>query len=207
MSLSITGKIGELLELAAKLQKYGTDKNIVSVFDDGGYRELLLSTLFDIKLHTGRHGDDAYDESGNNFELKTVNLVDTSGNLRIKPGITTCHHVNQEIINRYRNLHAWLVGIFFVNEPVAIYEVPAEKLEPYLKIWEEQVKDKGHINNPKIRFDDIRNMGIKHYENKFLVDKYINGGMKKGTSVYKDILTITPPDSLKQEGEKLVAES
>lgn len=204
MPLSIKGKIEEILELASKLQKYGTEKNIVSVFDDGGYRELLLATLFDLRLHSGRHGDDAYDELSNNFELKTVNLVDTSGNLRIKPGITTCHHVNQDIINRYRSLHAWLIGVFFVNEPVEIYEVSAEMLEPYLKVWEEQLKTTSHINNPKIRFDDIRKMGIKHYENKYLVDKYITGGMKKGTQVFKDVLTISPPE-IDEKGDKLVA--
>jgi hypothetical protein len=202
--LSIKGQIEDVLGLASKLQKYGTKKNIVSVFDDGGYRELLLATLFDLRLHLGRQGDDAYDELGNNFELKTVNLVDTSGKLRIKPGITTCHHVNQEIINRYRNLHAWLVGIFFINEPVEIYEISADKLESYLKTWEEQLKQSTHINNPKIRFDDIRKLGIKHYENKYLVEKYINGGIKRGIEVYKDVLSISPPD-IKQTGSKLEA--
>lgn|GEM_PF-3426191 len=204
MPLSIKGQIEDVLGLASKLQKYGTKKNIVSVFDDGGYRELLLATLFDLRLHLGRQGDDAYDELGNNFELKTVNLVDTSGKLRIKPGITTCHHVNQEIINRYRNLHAWLVGIFFINEPVEIYEISADKLESYLKTWEEQLKQSTHINNPKIRFDDIRKLGIKHYENKYLVEKYINGGIKRGIEVYKDVLSISPPD-IKQTGSKLEA--
>ena len=70
MALSIKGNIDELLVLASKLQKYGTEKDIVSVFDDGGYRELLLATLFGLKLHKGRQGDDAYDEQGQNYELK-----------------------------------------------------------------------------------------------------------------------------------------
>ena len=130
--------------------------------------------------------------------------MDTSGNIRIKPGITTCHHVNQDIINRYRNLHCWLIGIFFVNEPVAIYEIPAAKLEPYLAIWEEHLKNMTHINNPKIRFDDVRKMGITHYENKYLISKYIDGGLKKGTSVYKDVIDISPPE-IEKIGDKLLA--
>lgn len=132
MGLKLTGDISKIIDIAAELQKYGTERNIVSVFDDGGYRELLLATLFDLKLHVGRHGDDAVDVT-NNYELKTVNLVDTSGKLRKNPGITTCHHVNHEIIRRYRQLHSWLIGIFFINEPVEIYEVPGKAFKPYLQ--------------------------------------------------------------------------
>lgn len=189
MALQITGKIQEILDIAAKLQKYGTEKNIVSVFDDGGYRELLLATLFGLTLHVGRHGDDVVDVT-NNYELKTVNLVDTSGKLRKNPGITTCHHVNHEIIRRYRNLHSWLIGIFFINEPVEIYEVPANALAPYLDKWESRLNKEqiGHINNPKISFADVRAKGIKHYENKDLVEKYILSNIPRGTLVFKDIL-------------------
>lgn len=190
MALSISGDISKLISLAAKLQKYGTEKNIVSVFDDGGYRELLLATLFDIKLHLGRLGDDAVDDVTHNYELKTVNLVDTSGNLRKSPGITTCHHVNHEIIHRYRNLHSWIIGVFFINEPVEIYEVPNKVFLPYFDLWEKQLElsKVGHINNPKIKFSYARMHGIKHYENSELTKKYINGNIPKGTQVYKDIL-------------------
>ena len=191
MALKITGDISNLIKLAAELQKFGTERNIVSVFDDGGYREMLLATLFNLKLHLGRQGDDAIDDVTHNYELKTVNLVDTSGNLRKNPGITTCHHVNHEILTRYRNLHSWIIGVFFINEPVEIYEVPNKAFVPYFDVWEKQLTTSttGHINNPKIRFSDVRKYGIKHYENKDLADKYINGSLKKGTGVYKDILS------------------
>lgn len=189
MSLQISGNISELIDIASKLQKFGTEKNIVSVFDDGGYRELLLATLFGLNLHIGRHGDDVTD-SENNYEFKTVNLVDTSGRLRKNPGITTCHHVNHEIINRYRHLHGWLIGIFFINEPVEIYELPASAFSTYLDAWENRLNTENiaHINNPKIRFTDVRAHGIKHYENKDLVAKYINGTLTKGAEVFKDVL-------------------
>lgn len=188
--IKATGDMKQLLSLAAALQVHGTKKDVVSVFDDGGFRELLLSTLFDLKLHNGRHGDDAYDSDGNNYELKTVNLVDTSGNLRKNPGITTCHHVNAEIIKRYRNLHAWIVGIFFINEPVEIYELHPSHISHYLDAWEAVIGTSGisHINNPKIKFSDLRANGILHYRNDALAKKYIESGMKKGVQVYKDIL-------------------
>lgn len=182
--------ITDILELAAALQVHGTKNEIVSVFDDGGYRELLMGQLFSLQLHKGRHGDDATDDEGHNYELKTVNLVDTSGKLRKNPGVTTCHHVNHEIIRRYRGLHAWIVGIFFVNEPVEIYELDPQFVEAVLNIWENRLKDEGisHINNPKIKFDDVRKHGILHYRNEELTAKYIEGGLPKGKEVYKDVM-------------------
>ena len=193
--LQATGNITELLKLAAKLQIHGTKKNIVSVFDDGGYRELLLATMFDFQLHLGRHGDDALDVIGNNYELKTVNLVDTSGKLRVNPGVTTCHHVNHEIIRRYRNLHAWIVGVFFINDPVEIYEVHPKHIAAYLEAWEKRLKTENitHINNPKVRLSDIRKNGVLHYKNDFLVAKYLDGGMKKGAEVWKDVIEVEKP--------------
>lgn len=207
MALQISGNISELIDIAAKLQKFGTEKNIVSVFDDGGYRELLLATLFGLNLHVGRHGDDVTD-SDNNYEFKTVNLVDTSGKLRKNPGITTCHHVNHEIIRRYRNLHGWLIGIFFINEPVEIYELPASTFSSYLDAWENRLNTEliGHINNPKIRFSDVREQGILHYENKDLVAKYIIGNIPKGALVFKDLLKFDRKNILIKEN-KIDAES
>lgn len=191
MAIKLTGDISEIVNIATKLQKFGTVRNIVSVFDDGGYRELLLATLFNLTLHKGRHGDDASDEETHRYELKTVNLVDTSGKLRRKPGITTCHHVNFDIINRYRNVN-WLIGIFFVNEPVEIYEVTPEKLKSFFDSWENRLKEEkiNHINNPKLPFDFIRQNGTKHFENKDLVKKYIEGTITPGTEVFKDIISI-----------------
>lgn len=190
--LKATNDISIILELAAKLQYYGTRNEIVSVFDDGGYRELLMGELFDLDLHKGRHGDDATDSEGRNYELKTVNLVDTSGRLRKNPGVTTCHHVNFEIIKRYRGLHAWVVGIFFINEPVEIYELDPKFIEQYLNQWQSRLENENitHINNPKIKMTDVREHGILHYQNKKLADLYLDGGLSKGKSVYKDVLEL-----------------
>jgi hypothetical protein len=161
--------ITDLLELANKLQVEANKHNIIHVFDDGGYRELLLVKMFGLTKIPGRHGDDGIDpETGNQYELKTVNLVDTSGKLRLNPGITTCHHVNMEIISRYRKVSGFLIGIFYINDPARIYEVPTASLEPYFQFWEKRLKtEKGlsHINNPKIKFGDILEHGILHYHN------------------------------------------
>lgn len=177
MTLTIKEDVTYLLKMADVLQNEATKSNIISVFDDGGYRELLLTKMFGLSKVAGRHGDDGVDlETGNQYELKTVNLIDTKGNLRIRPGITTCHHVNHEIINRYRAVEAFLVGIFFINEPVRIYEISPQKLEPYFKQWEDRLNNEpnlNHINNPKISFVDIMNQGTLLYQNKEY-DAYFN---------------------------------
>lgn len=170
MTLKIREDVTYLLELADALQKEATKENIISVFDDGGFRELLLTKMFGLKKMAGRHGDDGLDEeTGKHYELKTVNLIDTKGELRFRPGVTTCHHVNEEIITRYRAVSGFLVGIFYINEPVRIYEVPTEALEPYFSAWENRLRTEAglkHINNPKISFNDILNNGVLHYHDK-----------------------------------------
>lgn len=160
--------ISHLLDMADVLQKEANKNNITNVFDDGGYRELLLTKIFGLTKMPGRHGDDGIDPvSGKQYELKTVNLIDTSGDLRIKPGVTTCHHVNYEIIKRYRSVAGFIIGIFYINDPVRIYEVSAENMEPYFKKWENRLNTEEHlehINNPKFSFNDVLNFGVLHYK-------------------------------------------
>lgn len=168
MTLTIKEDISYLLDMADVLQKEATDHNIISVFDDGGYRELLLTKMFGLNKMAGRHGDDGIDEAtGQKYELKTVNLIDTEGKLRIKPYITTCHHLNNEIIKRYRSVNGFLVGIFYINEPARIYEIHPNKLESSLTHWENRLHSETgliHINNPKFSFLDIINNGALLYK-------------------------------------------
>lgn len=176
MTLRVKEDISHLLNLADGLQHEANQHNIIHVFDDGGYRELLLVKMFGLTRIAGRHGDDGRDEeTGLQYELKTVNLMDTSGNIRRNPGITTCHHVNHEIIRRYRAVAGFLVGVFFINHPARIYEVPTHNLEPHFQKWEDRLNtepDLKHINNPKIPFKYISKNGVLLYRNPDF-DKFI----------------------------------
>ena len=196
MALKQRADIGDLLKLANELQVEANKHNIIHVFDDGGYRELLLVKMFGLTKIPGRHGDDGIDpETGNQYELKTVNLVDTSGKLRRDPGVTTCHHVNLDIIARYRKVSGFLVGIFYINDPARIYEVPSKLLEPYFQTWEHRLKTEpnlNHINNPKFKFEDIIKLGVLHFHNP-KYDEFIEGGRartwKKGDIARLDLFS------------------
>ncbi len=176
MSLSVKASIVDILEAARNIQSKADEFGIVSVFDDGGYRELLLLRLLGLTRLPGRGGDDAIDlQNGLQYELKTVNLVNTKGVRRVNPGVTTCHHVNLEIIARYRRVAGWIIGIFYINNPVEIYEVATPDLEKYFRAWEIRLTNSTllHINNPKISFADVRLRGTCIYRDAELASRYL----------------------------------
>ena len=77
--LEPAGDISSLLELGTEIQAAASLRGIHNVFDDGGYKELLMLSLFNLrKLH--REGDDAEDAAGRRYEMKTVARVSSSGN-------------------------------------------------------------------------------------------------------------------------------
>ncbi len=163
--LKLTGKVQHLIELAAPLEVAANAGGIYNVFDDGGYRTLLMLTMFGLTKPPGRLGDDARDRHGHTFELKTINLVNTKGELRnTYPGVTTEHTLRQENVDRYRACDAWLIGVFRGNQPLDVWVVPSAALEPYYRCWERKIKraPNHEINNPKIPMGFIAEFGTLH---------------------------------------------
>lgn len=163
--LTLSGDVQHIIELARPLEALANQAGIYNVFDDGGYRTLLLITMFDLKKPPGRLGDDATAADGRTFELKTINLINTKGEERTTyPGITTEHTLRQENINRYRKTSSWLIGVFKGNIPLDVWEVESSKLEPYYSLWETRIAHAPNheINNPKIPFAFIASVGRCH---------------------------------------------
>lgn len=169
-SLVPTGDIWDVVELGIRLQRLAGQHNIHNVFDDGGYKELLLLRLFKLrKLY--REGDDAEDEEGRRYEIKTVARVSSNGKIKTSLSVTTEHTLTLTNIDRYRNVHLWIVAVFRQSEPEAIYEVPPDKLEVFFSRWEGQLRGmqavaaRGsapvHINNPKIPLGHIIRNGTR----------------------------------------------
>lgn len=166
--LEPTGDISALLSRGRDLQGAASAHGIHNVFDDGGYKELLMLTLFNLRK-LEREGDDAEDAYGRRYEMKTVARVSSSGKRKNSLAITTEHTLTQTNIDRYRATFLWIVAVFDQSLPEVIYEIEPSQLEPYFEKWEAQLTEQGqpeggapnHINNPKIPLKFIAANGIQ----------------------------------------------
>lgn len=165
-----TGDIRDVVEMGIALQGVATEHNIHNVFDDGGYKELLLLRLFNLrKLY--REGDDAEDDHGRRYEIKTVARVSSTGEVKRSLGVTTEHTLTQANIDRYRAVFLWIIAVFNQSEPEAIYEITPLALEPFFAIWQARLADMQavaetgsapvHINNPKIPLKYVIDHGLQ----------------------------------------------
>jgi hypothetical protein len=165
-----SGDISLLLEMGAGLQRSASVHRIHNVFDDGGYKELLLLTLFDLKK-LDRVGDDAEDDQGRTYEIKTVARVSSAGKRKTSLSVTTEHTLTKANLARYRAVHLWIVAVFDQSFPEAIFEIEPGALEPYFSTWEARLDAQQalqapggapvHLNNPKIPLGFIAKHGVK----------------------------------------------
>jgi transcriptional regulator with XRE-family HTH domain len=137
------------LELAINgirdMQKLADEYGIKDILQDNGGKVLQVLILLGLKISPGREGNDAIDDEGNEYELKTINR-----SLNKNAGVTTHHHLNIDILNKYRKVKAWFIAIYEGIELIEIYKVSPVVLEPLFQQWEERVKVEGPLNNPKI---------------------------------------------------------
>jgi hypothetical protein len=165
-----TGDIREVIELGIALQRTASEHAIHNVFDDGGYKELILLRLFNLRK-LQREGDDAEDEHGRRYEIKTVARMGSAGARKTSLSITTEHTLTKTNLERYRNTHLWIVAVFDQAHPEAIYEITPAALEFYFGTWERNLDAQQvlqaeggapvHINNPKIPLNFIIAHGIQ----------------------------------------------
>ncbi|MCY4538174.1 MAG: restriction endonuclease [Chloroflexi bacterium] len=111
-----------------------------------------------LRILPGRLGNDAVDENGVEYELKSVNADLTSS-------FSTHHHLNPTILEKYRETE-WIFAIYNNIELASIYHMSPIDLEfPYFKRWEEKWNATGRdINNPKIPVRFVQAHGILIYE-------------------------------------------
>lgn len=151
--------LDKLFPAVREFQKLASKHGIHDVFQDNGGK--LLQTLLILNLrNTGsREGNDALDEEGQEYELKTVNVLLTSS-------FSTHHHMNPVIIKKYRKVKAWFFSLYQGIELVEIYRMEPGDLEPYLSKWELKWKlSSRDINNPKIPVKFVRTHGKLVFKN------------------------------------------
>lgn len=139
-----------LLPAIREFQALASRHGINDVFQDNGGKLLQVLLLTGLTILPGREGNDARDESGREYELKTVNAALTKS-------FSTHHHLNPTIIAKYRSVD-WIFAIYQNIEIQSIYAMPPAALEPYFTKWEKKWHADGRkdINNPKIPIDFVQ---------------------------------------------------
>jgi transcriptional regulator with XRE-family HTH domain len=154
-------KLNELFPYIRKYQKLAEDSNgIKDVFQDNGGKLLQVLLVTGLKNILGREGNDAIDNKGNEYELKSVNI-------NLTKSFSTHHHMNPTIIAKYRKVD-WIFAIYEGIELIEIYRLTPQDLEPYYTRWINKWKDDGNkdINNPKIQLNFVRDKGKLLYQMK-----------------------------------------
>lgn len=154
-----------VLTHARGLEQEALKWGIHNVFEDSGYKTLILVAMFDLRVLSGRQGDDAFDPVTNRtFELKTVNVLDSNGDMKraASLGVSAGSRLGKHTLARYREqTNEWLIGVFHGHTPLEVWQVDSASLEPFYQKWEAKL-DKGELNNPKIPMKFIRTVGICH---------------------------------------------
>ena len=141
------------------LQDLATKNGINDIFQDNGGKLLQVLLITGLSDLPEREGNDAVDEDGNEYELKSVNISLTKS-------FSTHHHINPTIIEKYRKVD-WLFAVYRGIEILEIYKLAPTDLEPYYTKWETKWHNNGgkDINNPKIPLKYVREVGKLLFEN------------------------------------------
>ena len=138
-----------------KLQDIASKYGIEDVLQDNNARLVQILAITGLKVLPGRTGNDAVDKAGREYEIKTTCGI----------AFSTNHHVNLDIINKYRKA-IWLFGVFDGVNLKELYQLPPECLEFYFARWEKKCKDGVTINNPKISLSVVVRFGDLIYRKK-----------------------------------------
>ncbi len=146
-----------LFPFIRQFQALASHHGVDDIFQDNGGK--LLQALLVLKLHRleRREGNDAIDDEGREYELKTVNI-------RLTKSFSTHHHLNLTILKKYRTVEAWYFSIYEDIELREIYRMTPVQLEPYFQKWESDWKKRERdLNNPKIPVGFVRQQGTLVY--------------------------------------------
>jgi hypothetical protein len=146
-------KLCALMPGIRKLQKLASKHGIDDIFQDNGGKILQTLLYTGLTILPGREGNDARDENGREYELKSVNI-------HLTKSFSTHHHMNPHIIQKYRQVD-WVFAVYDGIELIEIYLLTPADIEPYFKKWARKWSDDGDkdINNPKIPLKFVREVG------------------------------------------------
>ena len=146
-------RLNELMPYIQEYQKLAVKHGINDIFQDNGGKILQVLLITGLKILPGREGNDAVDEKGREYELKSVNI-------ELTKSFSTHHHMNPVIIKKYKKVD-WIFAIYEGIELKEIFKLTPKKLNPYFNKWEIKwhADGKKDINNPKIPLSFVRENG------------------------------------------------
>lgn len=146
-------KLKKLFPAVRKYQALALKHGIPDIFQDNGGKILQVCLILGLLVLQSREGNDAVDEQGNEYELKTVNLLRTDQ-------FTTHHHLNQVIIEKYRKVD-WIFCTYEAIELKEIFLLKPDAMEYWYNRWSKKWNDDGKkdLNNPKIPLSYVRKHG------------------------------------------------
>jgi hypothetical protein len=149
--------LDELFPYIQRYQDLATKHGINDIFQDNGGKILQVLLVTGLVILPGREGNDAVDESGKEYELKSVNIALTKS-------FSTHHHINPRIIDKYRQVD-WIFAVYRGINLVSIYKLTPANLEYFYSQWEAKWHGSGgkDINNPKIPLKYVMEHGSLLY--------------------------------------------
>jgi hypothetical protein len=138
-------------------QKLAMKHGIPDIFQDNGGKILQVCLILGLRVLESREGNDAIDDKGHEYELKTVNLLRTNQ-------FTTHHHLNPVIIEKYRKVD-WIFATYEAIELKEIFLLKPEAMEYWYTRWSDKWTADGNkdINNPKVPLSYVREHGHQLY--------------------------------------------
>jgi hypothetical protein len=143
----------ELFPAVREYRKLAMKHGIPDIFQDNGGKILQVCLILGLIVLKSREGNDAVDEEGNEYELKTVNLLRTDQ-------FTTHHHLNPVIIEKYRKVD-WIFTTYEAIELKEIYLLKPDAMDHWYQKWTAKCHADGgkDINNPKVPLSYVRKHG------------------------------------------------
>lgn len=148
-----TRLLKKLFPAIRKYQKLAMKHGVPDIFQDNGGKILQVCLILGLTVLRSRQGNDAIDADGNEYELKTVNLLRTDQ-------FTTHHHLNPVIIAEYRKVD-WIFATYEGIELKEIFRLKPAGMEYWYVRWAAKWHADGgkDINNPKVPLSYVRKHG------------------------------------------------
>ncbi|GIW38815.1 MAG: hypothetical protein KatS3mg075_296 [Meiothermus sp.] len=152
-STTDTAILEALFPYIRRYQMLASRYGIADIFQDNGGKLLEILIRTGLKIVPGREGNDAVDEQGQEYEIKSVNV-------ELTRSFSTHHHLNPSILDKYRRVR-WIFAVYRNIELQEIYCLEPQQLERFFSDWERKWRAQGgkDINNPKIPLRYVQREG------------------------------------------------